>query len=144
MKFKDLINETGFLTEAGKKEVEDFKLSIFGFINAINFNNLSESQLSIIGSVLSKELGDTISLLIQEKLDDENSFSKMDDQEFKQYLETKYGSNWILRSLTPAELNRVPLPSEQERAEVMEKARKDREACENEMSRLCVSHLIIR
>jgi hypothetical protein len=90
MNFKDLITDTGFLTEKGKEAFAPIKETIQGFIPA----ELSIQELSVLGSVLMKEMAEIISAENAKLLEQEAANEvlwKMSDDEFSSFLKNKYG-----------------------------------------------------
>jgi hypothetical protein len=105
MKF---FNDNGFLSEDGKRMLLEFNTAIENLMTTDEVDDMSETELRAMGSVLSKIVGDTITNRISRKLQETDKFTAMSDIEFESYLTNKYGNNWVFVSLTPEELSRVP------------------------------------
>lgn len=118
--------ENGFLSEDGKKLVEEFNSGLVATLNQAGAKNMSEAEIRTLGCNLGKILGDTISNLLQTKSDSKNSFSVMTDEQFEAHLKNKYGARWMLVSVTKEEFDRVKIMvtmSDEKMKEAWEEAR---------------------
>lgn len=92
--FNNMITEAGHLSETGEAVFAccGIENGLSSFLN--EFETLTPQQLTVVGSVLMKELSEFISAefaeLHQEQLAKE-ALWKMTDEEFESFLKTKYG-----------------------------------------------------
>ena len=105
MNYKDLINESGFLTPRGKELIEQEVLP-----NAEKFLDMMETEveLRIMSGILAKHIGDMVATKVVELANKQKPFFNMSDEDFETYLKSKYGEEYILVSLTKEELERCP------------------------------------
>ena len=105
MKF---FNDNGFLSEDGKRMLLEFNTAIDNLLATDEVDDMSETEIRAMGSVLAKTIGDAIANRISRKLQEKNKFESMSDDDFEVYLKNKYGDNWAFMTLTPEEFERVP------------------------------------
>ncbi len=103
-----LIDDAGFLNEAGKKATNNFKNVVKDLLNSNEVKNLSPMELKIFGGTLIKIIGDLICDKTSKEEIKENKFSSMTNEEFDFYLKNKYGSGWQFVVLEEDELKRLP------------------------------------
>jgi hypothetical protein len=101
-------NDNGFLSEEGKRMLLEFNTAIENLMATDEVDDMSETEIRALGSVLAKIVGDVISNRISRKLQENVKFEAMSDDDFETYLKNKYGDNWVFMTLTPEEFKRVP------------------------------------
>ncbi len=114
--------ENGFLSSQGECLVSLIVNSLNRLMTSPEINNMSIQELQILGSNLSKIVGDNISKSIVVKIKEKNELFNMTDDEFELYLKNKYQSKWPLVSLTQLELDRLPKLSKNDINLIMSKA----------------------
>lgn len=149
MKFLDVVQENSQTTTFGKNLIEDNLISPLEEILEEFDPELNVAELQTLASIILNKISSSFNdkILEMSKLTSETlTFNKMTDEEFNEYLKAKYGNMWLLCSLTDAELDRCPLPSNEERAEIMEKARVGAEAFARDQAskQIKISNLIIK
>ena len=139
--------DNGFLSEEGKKLVEEFNFGLATTLMQDAVRNMSEAEISTLGCNLGKCLGDTISNLIQSKSQSKNKFIAMTDEQFEAHLKERYGERWMLVSVTKEELDRVKMMvvmSDEKIREAWDQGLKDREAALSHVSQVIDSGLRFR
>ena len=116
-----LYKENGFLSEYGKGNFEKY---LDKEVKMLLKTGDSENEINLIGSLIMKRIGDLIFDQIQSKKKIDNKFKYMNDKEFELYLASKYGPQWLLKSLTTEEYERCPPISQEKIKEIMEKKAK--------------------
>jgi hypothetical protein len=114
MSFNDFIAENGMPTKKGQEILYDLKESlayIFYEMGGQNNDTMTEQELTILGSVLMKELAELIYAKKQEIIkrdlpDLTNPIWRMEDAEFESFMRNKYGKKWTLLSVEPEEQKR--------------------------------------
>lgn len=111
MKDKKYFTETGFLTPEGKELISGFEAEITKILNQVD----GEQPVRIMGSILTKLVGEAVSSKLLKILTAKNKkekilsdLFKMTDEEFQKYLDDKYrptyGETWTFKvSLTKEE-----------------------------------------
>ena len=99
----------GFLSEDGKRLVEDFNFGLAGTFLQDAVKNMSETELRTLGANLNKIISDLISNTILAKNNLRKELESMTDDQFVAYMKAKYGKNWMLLSITDEEFNRVKM-----------------------------------
>jgi hypothetical protein len=122
--FEKLFKENTFLTEEGKEFLEPFQKALDAVFASPEGRELTISQIRILGSTLAHMVGDKVSNTIQERSDLTSKFNSMNDDEFKAYMEAKYGPRWIFISVTMEELERCTKLSENHAFSIMEESQK--------------------
>lgn len=113
-----LFSEAGFLSDEGKRV---FKEVLNGKISMLLKQATNETELRIIGSLIQHRVGEMTTSAIVDRKDKMAILQKMSDEEFKVYLEEKYGKEYALKStLTTEELERCPTISQDHIRELLE------------------------
>ena len=104
-----LYKENGLLSEHGVVVTHPVKMALYKVLNQHeDIKCLSENELRTLGGALQKIVGDAISERIHFKSEVNKKLAAMSDEQFTGYLKAKYGSRWMLQSLTTEEFARVP------------------------------------
>jgi hypothetical protein len=105
--FKDLINESGWLTEKGRARLE---ASFSKVLNDLFSEAETDNQIRVIGSVVSCFVGEKVSDKIREIQENKDFLLSMDEDEFLSYLSNKYGDDFMLKaSITREERERCTI-----------------------------------
>jgi hypothetical protein len=124
---KKLYKENGLLSEYGQVVTSDVKIAIYKLLNQQeDVKKMSENELRTFGGALQKIVGDLISERVQFKNEVERKLSEMKDAQFEEYLKEKYGSRWMLVSLTDEEFARLPRLSKEDMQKALEEGIKAR------------------
>jgi hypothetical protein len=99
--------DNGFLSEEGKKLVEDFNFGLAVTFMQEAVKSMSENELRTLGANLGKIIGDLISDTLLARVLLKNELDAMTDEHFTAYMKAKYGKNWMLISITDEEFGRV-------------------------------------
>lgn len=97
----------GFLSEEGKRLVEDFNFGLAATFIQDAVKEMSEAELRTLGAALSNIIGNQVSNLIAAKNNLAKKLDDMSDEQFVAFMKAKYGKNWMLISITDEEFNRV-------------------------------------
>lgn len=119
--------ENGFLSEEGERALTFVKEQLNDIMLSMTVEEMSVQELQLLGTNLSKIVGDSISEKITYKKKQAKlaaTFSHLNDEQFEDYLEEKYGSDWRFRTLTPEELARVPVLSQEKILELLQEGSK--------------------
>lgn len=128
---KKVFDEKGGFTEHGNSLLLDFQYGLAQVMTTDEVFHMSESELRLLGSLLSSVIGNVISARIARKLQISSSFTTMTDAEFESYLENKYGVSWRFMSLTEEEMVRVPKLTDEQIKEALEEGARDRKSVED-------------
>jgi hypothetical protein len=117
-----LFTEAGFLSDEGKRV---FKETLNNNISMLLKQASSETELGIIGSLIQQRVGEMVTSAVADRKEKVTFLQKMSDDEFKEYLITKYGEDYFFKaSLTPEEFDRCPVPSQEKLQEALEEGMK--------------------
>ncbi len=117
MKYKDIVNESGQLTDEGKK-LFDSHLEIDNILSIAH----SEAEIRTLGSIISSHIGNLVSFKVSEFILKGNLLWKMTDDEFEQFIKNKYPSLFI--SMTEEEVERFDPIAKKRMENVNEEIRK--------------------
>lgn len=120
MSFNKFYTEELLLTEDGKELLNPLKNSLEKLFSSKEISSMSESEKRIFCDSVANLVGTFLSN-VRQTHKNENPFFLMSDDQFKEYLQNKYGPNYILKSLTKEEFDRVPVLSEVEIKASLEK-----------------------
>lgn len=119
-----LIDSAGFLTGYGVDKTKKIKEALEYLIS---HSELDKSELRVLGSCLSKMVGDIISNEINNpKPKYSINLFEMSDEQFTKFLKDKYGEEWNLTPLTDEELTRLPTISNEKVEEIFDKLKNRR------------------
>jgi hypothetical protein len=115
------INERNELTLEGKEVLKKFIKPLVNLVSK-DMNEMSDTELCVFDSLMSKLVGDTISIELQKRWDkkSESELYKLSDEEFIEYLQNKYGNNYFLVSLTDEEYDRCEPISQKKVKEIID------------------------
>ncbi len=106
---KELYKDNGILSEHGVVVTHPVKMALYKLLNQHEeIKGLSENELRTLGGSLQKIVGDAISERILFKNEVQKKLDAFNDEQFTAYLKAKYGSRWMLQSLSEEELARLP------------------------------------
>ncbi len=104
-----LYKENGLLSDHGVHVTHPVKMALYKLLNQHeDIKVLSELELRDLGGALQKIVGDAISERVNFKNEVQKKLDAMNDERFTGYLKAKYGSRWMLQSLSTEELERLP------------------------------------
>lgn len=113
--------ETGVFTNDGESLTLEFKTAIDVLFDTEEVQDLTVSEIRLLGTNMMAMVADRVARRIAHKQQVANKLEAMSDKEFEEYLEEKYGSVWRFISLPVDELNRVPVPSQEEIKKLLKK-----------------------
>jgi|SRR5208282_1769720 len=116
-----LFTEACFLSDEGKKI---FKEVLNDSISMLLNQATSESELRIIGSLIQQRVGEMTTTAVVDRKQKLETLQKLSDEEFKIYLEEKYGKDYLFKTLTPEEFDRCPVISQEKIREALEEGAK--------------------
>ena len=101
-------DESGQLTALARRMMLDLTSGLNQLMDYDEVAEMTENELRLLGTHLASLMANTISKKIARKLQRTKVFSEMDDVQFEEFLQEKYGSVWRLVPLTPEEYARCP------------------------------------
>jgi hypothetical protein len=103
-----LFKENGSLTEDGHNFIKPLRMALSEIFLSNEAQDMSSSELLILGSMLSSIVADSVSERILAKNHLFNKINAMTDEQFEAFLKVKYGKRWMLSALTNEEQDRPP------------------------------------
>jgi hypothetical protein len=110
------------LTPDGKRVFVEFDTALHNIMHCDQVNDMTESELLLLGTHMHKIIGEAITKKISQKKQLQHRLAAMTDQQFQDYLKDKYGEMWFITSLEPEECERVPLQDYDKMLEEIETA----------------------
>jgi hypothetical protein len=101
------IKETGFLNEDGEKAVQGFRNALRSLLSQPEAQAMDERELRTLSCVLHNIVGGEMSNEIREEKQISGPLDGMTDEQFDNYLEAKYGAEWMTKALQPDEIRRA-------------------------------------
>jgi len=117
--------ENGFLTPEGEMLLVTFKGAIESLFDSFEVQDMMESEIRVLGSVMTNMVGNTVSKHVSAQKQDSGRFAEMTDEQFDAYLKEKYGSLWMCAALSEEELARCPILSKTEIRGAIEEGMRD-------------------
>jgi hypothetical protein len=117
-----LINDNGLLSKEADQLLLEFRAALSNIMLSDEVLDMNEQQLRTFGCSLSKLVGDAVSNKANQKVINSSKFSEMTDEEFETYLQNKYGDRWSVMTLTPEEVSRVPVITQEQIKKILEES----------------------
>lgn len=116
--YKDIITDQGFLSENGKKVLQEKFLPA---VQELLTLTTSENEIRVMSSVLSNLIGKTTANLVQQYYDHKEDINEMSNEDFETYLKNKYQNfNLATSPITDEEMKRFAHLAMQQVKEAMQ------------------------